>query len=306
MPKIVYISKNFRTATLGIIEQANTIIVEYQAAGYSLTLRQLYYQMVARGLLPNRQREYSRLGQIIKNARLAGLVDWNAIVDRTRAVRSNPHWDTPVDILKSSAKQYQMDKWRDQDCRIEVWIEKDALVGVIAGVCKDLDSAYFSCRGYTSASAIWRAAMRFRRYEEDNKKTVVLHLADHDPSGIDMTRDVRDRLVLLADISPGRIDVQRIALTMDQVDEYGPPPNPAKVTDSRFAGYMREYGKDSWELDALEPQVLEVLIRDHINDYLDIDDWEEKVVVENEHKGILREVTDDVAEDYEFPAVQWS
>lgn len=304
MPKIVYIQKKFRAATLRAIEQANAIIEEYQAAGYSLALRQLYYQMVARVLIPNQQREYKRLGQIIKDARLAGLVDWNAIVDRTRAVRSKSHWDTPVGILKTCARQYQMDRWRDQDYRVEVWIEKDALVGVIAGVCNDLDSAYFSCRGYTSASAIWRAAMRFRRYDRDDKRTVVLHLADHDPSGIDMTRDVRDRLDLLTFMS-GSIDVERIALTMDQVDEYTPPPNPAKVTDSRFAGYMAKYGGDSWELDALEPQVIEALIRDHIDEYRDVDDWEEKVLTEREHKDVLKGVTDDVAGDHGFPAVQW-
>lgn len=291
MPKIAYVKKNFRAATLGLIEQANEIIAEYQAAGFSLTLRQLYYQMVARAIIPNRQQEYKRLGQIINNARLAGLIDWLAIEDRTRHVRRNPHWAAPVEIMRTATEQYQMDKWRDQDYRVEVWIEKDALVGVIAGTCSKSDVAYFSCRGYTSASAVWQAARRFRLYAQSGQEIVVLHLADHDPSGIDMTRDISERLKLLAGYAGPKIETRRIALTMDQIEEHNPPPNPAKITDSRFNGYVAEYGMESWELDALEPQALAGLIEEHILGLRDDDDWKEKVAIENAHRVTLQVAT---------------
>ena len=73
----------FRASSLAIIDQANEIIDEYQADGYDLTLRQLYYQFVARNLIPNSQSEYNKLGTAINNGRLAGLIDWDAIKDRT-------------------------------------------------------------------------------------------------------------------------------------------------------------------------------------------------------------------------------
>jgi len=297
MPKIAYTTKNFRDATLALIRQANAIIAEYQSAGFSLTLRQLYYQMVARAIIPNRQQEYKRLGQIINNARLAGLVDWNAIVDRTRNLRENPHWCSPREIMQGAVDQYQMDKWRDQDFRLEAWIEKDALVGVIAGICRELDIAYFSCRGYASASEVWRAGQRLARYKNDGQDPIVLHLGDHDPSGVDMTRDIEGRLSMFGGWG---ITVKRIALNMDQIEQYNPPPNPAKITDSRFNGYAIEFGEESWELDALEPQVLVELIRDEIFTYRDPVGWAEKVALENEHRAILRQVTDDVAREHGF------
>ena len=100
-----FIDKKFAASSLAIIEQANTIIGEYAAQGFKLTLRQLYYQFVARDLLANTQRSYKRLGNIISEARLAGRVDWNAIEDRTRNLESNPHWDDPAAIIKAGGAQ---------------------------------------------------------------------------------------------------------------------------------------------------------------------------------------------------------
>lgn len=94
MPKISYIEKRFRSETLEIIDQANAIITEYEAQGFDLTLRQLYYQFVARDLIPNTQRDYKRLGSIVNDARLAGLIDWASIVDRTRNLRALGHFES--------------------------------------------------------------------------------------------------------------------------------------------------------------------------------------------------------------------
>ena len=147
MPKIAYIDKSFRDSTLGAIAQAETIIQEYQSQGFTLTLRQLYYQFVARDLIRNSQREYKRLGSIINDARLAGLIDWYSIEDRTRFLRGLNSWDSPEEIIQETASNYHRDRWNGQKWRPEVWIEKDALVGVIEGVCNELDIDYFACRG---------------------------------------------------------------------------------------------------------------------------------------------------------------
>jgi hypothetical protein len=282
MPKICYRTKRFSAESQEIVDRANGIVEEYEKQGFDLTLRQLFYQFVSRGLIANKDSEYKRLGSILNDARLAGLVDWTAIVDRTRYLRNNSHWDNPADIIQSAASSYARDKWANQPNRIEVWIEKDALVGVIAQVCKRLDVPYFSCRGYTSASEMWVAGQRLVRYLEDGQEPVILHLGDHDPSGKDMSRDIVDRLELF---TGDHVRFQRIALNMDQVDQYDPPPNPAKITDSRASAYIAEFGSESWELDALDPRVLSDLIETAVCQFIDGDRWkrEERLEAKERH-----------------------
>ena len=286
MPKINYLDKNFSESSLKIITIANKIIEDYMAQGYDLTLRQLYYQFVARDLISNKQTEYKRLGSIINDARLAGLIDWDTIVDRTRNVQSNAHWESPKEIVESCAKQFEIDKWETQEHYVEVWIEKDALVGVIENVCRRNDVSFFSCRGYTSQSEMWGASQRLlvraKRYDQ---KTIIIHLGDHDPSGIDMTRDIQDRLSLF--MRSTHIEVHRIALNMEQVEQYDPPPTQAKITDSRAEKYIQQYGGESWEIDELEPKVLEDLIDDKIAEFKDEHLWAKAVRKQNKHIATL-------------------
>ena len=259
--KQTFIVKNFRAKSRAIIIKANEIIEEYAAQGYSLTLRQLYYQFVARDLIPNTELSYKSLGSIINDGRLAGHIDWLAIEDRTRNVSAAPFWDSPADVMQAARDSYQIDMWADQPRRVEVWIEKNALTGVIHDTCRQLHVPYFACIGYVSQSEQWRAYQR-----STNHPLTILHLGDHDPSGIDMTRDNDDRLNM---VFGGDVKMIRIALNMDQIEQYNPPPNPAKVTDSRFEQYLRDFGPDSWELDALEPSVINDLIRTHVDDIRD-------------------------------------
>jgi hypothetical protein len=290
---IEYVPKQFREEALGIIEKANEICVEYQAQGYNLTLRQLYYQFVARALIANKDSEYKRLGSIVNDARLAGLLDWNHIEDRTRNLMSNSHWATPEGILRSAAHSFRLDKWDNQVWRLEVWVEKEALAGIVEKASRALDVAYFACRGYVSQSEMHVAAMRMRAYEDDGCLTKILHLGDHDPSGIDMTRDIQERLHLFG----AETEVVRIALNMDQVRLYNPPPNPAKLTDSRCTKYLEEYGDESWELDALDPATLEKLIRSHIAIHVDKEQLKEVLDREESYISRLLKVADDFRED---------
>lgn len=278
---------NFRPATLVLIEKCNTILDRYAAAGYDMTLRQLYYQLVSANEIPNSQKEYDKLGSVVNDARLAGLIDWDYIVDRTRNVRSVSHWDDPGDIINSAAKSYRIDKWADQPYRPEVWIEKDALAGVFERVCTDLDVPFFSCRGYTSQSEMYAASQRMNQYAEAGQQPYIFHFGDHDPSGIDMSRDIQGRLQLFG----VDLDFDRLALNMDQVEEYDPPPNPAKLKDSRCRGYIREYGMNSWELDALEPDVLASLVRSAIEGIIDDEKWDVARQLEREQRLSLAKVS---------------
>jgi hypothetical protein len=291
MPKVCYQDIRFSESSLTTIDSANTIIEEYQAQGYVLTLRQLYYQFVARGWLANRQSEYKRLGSIVNDGRLAGLIDWNAIEDRTRSLRELGHWAGPEEIVQVAAASFRISRWATQPVAVEVWVEKDALLGVLEGVCNRFDVPYFACRGYVSQSEQWRAARRIQqRWRERKQATVVLHLGDHDPSGIDMTRDLADRFRLLG---ARRVDVQRIALNMDQIEELSPPPNPAKLTDSRCRGYIEQYGNESWELDALEPSYLDELVSRFIGRNIrDPEAWTAAQRQEDESRTLLRSVAD--------------
>lgn len=288
MPKIKYQDINLSKGSLALVKKCNEVIREYQAQGFVLTLRQLYYQLVSRDIIPNKLTEYKRLGSIVNDARLAGLIDWHAIEDRTRELRSLPHWEHPSDIVEACADQFNVDLWRGQHFRPEVWIEKDALVGVIEGVCKELDVPYFSCRGYTSQSEMWGGAMRLRNHLLKKQLPVIFHLGDHDPSGKDMTRDITDRMEMFM----GGLKLERLALNMDQIEEYGPPPNPAKLTDSRCAGYIAEFGDSSWELDALEPRMIAALIRENILAIQDQEMFHERIKERDQHREQLRRVAE--------------
>ncbi len=267
--KQAFIEKRFNKKSAEIIEQANVIIEEYSKQDLVLTIRQLYYQFVGRGLLDNTSANYKRIVNIINDARLAGLVDWRAIEDRTRNVVSVSTWENPASIVESAVYSYRTDKWLNQPYHVEVWIEKEALTGVISQICTQVEVPYFACRGYVSQSEMYSSAQRLAHL---NKPCIILHLGDHDPSGIDMTRDNDDRLDLLS--GNADITVKRIALNMPQIKKYAPPPNPTKLTDSRATGYLEKFGKSSWELDALSPTVLRNLIKKEVAKYRDDERWE--------------------------------
>lgn len=287
MAKETFITKRFSAGTLAIIAQANEIIREYQAQGYTLTLRQLYYQFVSRDLIPNQMKEYKRLGSIISNGRLAGLIDWEAIEDRGRNLVCQSHWSSPSSIIRTALYSYQRDHWEGQTTHVEVWIEKEALVGVISDVCQELDVSYFACRGYNSQSEAYIAGKRFEQmYDEGKEDIVVLHLGDHDPSGIDMARDNQERSAMFSGFSGVRFN--RIALNYDQVEEYSPSPNPAKFTDARAVKYVEEFGSSCWELDALEPSVIAQLVRDNIEIHRDEAIFDKVIENENTQKAQLQ------------------
>lgn len=247
--------------TLWKIAKADEILRDFSARGYTLTLRQLYYQFVAKGLIPNNTREYDKLGTAINTGRLAGMLNWYHLEDRTRNLVGYATYESPGEFIKSIRHHYAIDWWKDQDTHVEVWVEKEALASVIGRAANKHRVDYFACRGYPSQSEMWRASQRMASYYDDGKECHIIHLGDHDPSGIDMTGDIERRFEMFGECI---VKVHRIALNMDQVNQYGPPPNPAKLSDTRAPEYISIYGRESWELDALDPEVIEALIEDRI------------------------------------------
>jgi len=301
-----YRDQNFKPATLELIRQANEIASEYGSQGFSLTLRQLYYRFVARDLIENTMRSYKNLGNAINNARYAGLFDWSWITDRTRNATGGDSGYTPghpEEVINPQV--YHVTQWEGQPQRVEVWVEKDALIDVVQRGAGGLRATTFSCRGYTSSSEIWAAAQRIEGYLDDPEveHVTILHLGDHDPSGIDMTRDIGTRVLEFIEGDGHRyydVEIKRIALNMDQIEQYDPPPNPAKETDSRFESYIQQYGEESWELDALEPNVLVSLIRDEIRPLIDSEKWDERRAIAAEGQATLEAVRDNYDDIIEF------
>ena len=276
----------FKTKTLQQIDRINAIIEEYLDAGYTLTVRQLYYQLVARDIIPNNEKSYKQTTSIVNDARIAGLIDWDAIEDRTRSFEQRSRWSRPQDILTASARQYHTDPWATQDKRLFLIVEKEALVGVFERVCHEFDVPLLAARGYPSASVVRDFAKR-EIEQSDDKDVVILHFGDHDPSGIDMTRDLEERFELFG--WNGEFTLKRMALNLDQIEELKPPPNPAKTTDARFVKYRQRFGDKSWELDALPPTVLSDMARNEILTHVDPRAWDKWAAgVEKARKKMLK------------------
>jgi len=281
--KKAYINKRFHKVSLQVIETTNNVITDYMGQGYDLTLRQLYYQFIANDLFPdawlvtlpggqqtkNHERNYKKLGSILNDGRLAGLVDWAAIKDRTRKPKTWQSFQNIQDALEDTIHYYCLNPWDDQESLVEIWVEKEALAGVFERTAMEYHVPLFCCRGYHSQSSAYEAAQRFRR---DPRPTTVLHFGDHDPSGLDMTRDIIARFETFGVYN---VEIDRCALNMDQVNRLNPPPSPAKITDSRAEGYIAEFGNDSWELDAINPAELNQIAEDKIEAIIDRDDWDD-------------------------------
>jgi len=269
-----FIDHEFSKDNQDIISKVQTILKEYAGQGYRLSLRQLYYQLVARGYIENSIRSYRTTGSLISNARLAGLIDWAMIEDRGRESVMNSHWKSPAEIVRTAAHSFKVDRWEGQPCYVEVMVEKDALSGILEPVCQDLDIRFTANKGYSSSSALYEAAKRIEHAAARDLEVHLFYLGDHDPSGIDMTRDIQERL---KQFTYGKFDIEtvRLALNYNQVQEWQPPENPAKEADSRYKVYVDKFGESSWELDAIEPATLADLVRDAVEDLIDDTIWDE-------------------------------
>lgn len=302
MAKEEFVCKVFNAKHQAIIDTANRIMSAYRAQGYDLSLRQLYYQFVAHHNLPNTEQNYKLLGVIISDARLAGEIDWDMLVDRGRSTVENPHWGSPADIVDAAARSFRLNLWEDQPAHVEVMVEKQALEGVLVPVCRRFDCPFSSNKGYSSSSAMYATGQRLRAHLDGGKSVVIIYLGDHDPSGIDMTRDVDDRLALFSGAGwwdndekcvvrdgdfEDRFEVVRVALNMPQIRQYNPPPNPAKMTDSRAEAYVRRFGSQSWELDALNPETLAALVTDEIERHIDFELWDARQALQDSKRADL-------------------
>jgi len=271
-----------------LLGKITEVVEDYGAQGFKLTLRQLYYQLVVKEILANKAQNYSKLSRILTDARLCGQVDWDIIEDRIRIPKMHSEWRDIQSLVRSALYTYRKDRMVGQDNYVEVWVEKDALSGVLQPITDEYHVNLMVNRGYSSISAMHDAAIRFK--ENSDKDPHILYLGDHDPSGLDMNRDIKDRLNMFG----VDVELHGIALTKAQIDKYQPPSNPAKWTDPRAKEYVEIHGEVSWELDALTPTVLHALLREELEQLIDLDMVNEIIEQEDDEKEKLRELAENI------------
>jgi len=287
-----YTDVRFGAPALQMLTRIMGVVESYQRQGYRLTLRQLYYQLVARDIIPNRLQSYQKICDLLTRGRLGGYIDWNAIEDRGRAPKMASEFDDLSDLVESAKASFRLPRWNNQEEYVELWTEKDALTSILWPIAHKYHIRLIVNKGYSSTSAMYAAHRRFDDHED--KECTMLYLGDHDPSGLDMDRDIGARLETFG---VDWVDVQRIALTKEQINEFAPPPNPAKIADPRATGYIAEHGAISWEVDALQPQDLVALIEGEIESHLDLDKF--NAVIEKEER-LKRWLTTQLKDSPEF------
>jgi hypothetical protein len=291
MAKAFYKETKFRTESLELIRRCNEIVYEFVRQNLRLTLRQLYYQLVTRNIIRNEERAYKNLSNLVSGARLAGLIDWDAIEDRIRVPAIPPEWNDIAELVKDALDSYRLPRWKGQSNYVELWVEKDALAGVLSPIASEFHAPLMVNRGYSSQSAMHEAAGRFIR-EKDRDQKIILYLGDFDPSGEDMVRDIAYRMEMFQ----VDVHVRKIALTLAQVKKYKPPPNPAKLTDPRSKEFIAQYGASSWEVDAINPAELRKIIIKEFGSLIDRPKMQAIVEKETADKNQLREVAQKIME----------
>jgi len=282
------------------VTAVNRIIRQYTIP---LTLRQIYYRLVVQNLIPNLRSAYNGLSAQLVRAREMREVDESRITDRSRSIEDRA-FDSPTAFLEAAIwtteNRFFYRYWKTQGVYCEAWVEKDALSQVIAGAVEELNTIVAPSRGYSSYSYVRDAVRRFQKNRGPAERVVVLHFADHDPSGLDMTRDLQDRFNAYSRGFLFSVEVKRIALSFDQVRQYDLIPNPTKVTDSRAAGYMAQYGDECWELDAIEPDELVRLVRESAeSEVTDWDAWDELKVQDEKEREQIRKAIEELKDKYQ-------
>jgi len=258
-----------------LIDEAYKVL----ASHHPMTLRQVFYRLVAAQVIENRQNRYKSLSRVLVKGRQDGTIPWEWIEDRLRRPRAVGMWSDLNHFGEAVVDGYRRDVWPNQPDYVEVWLEKDALSGIFERALRPYGVTLNVGRGYDSWSSIWAAAQRYeRRRAEDGTDTTILHFGDFDPSGQDMVRSLKERLAFFGCWPI----IEKIAITAEDIERYDLPPNPAKLSDSRSDGFIARHGNNCVELDALPPEILSKMIVEEVEASMDLEALAETVEQENE------------------------
>ena len=247
--------------SLELLIQVQEIINSYD---FALTLRQIYYQLVARQIIPNEQRYYKKLSRLCVAGRDEGILPEEGFADRLREVDKLSSWSDLNEFMQTVKRSYRKDKWQNQDNYLEIWTEKDALRSVLTEITYQYDVALMVARGQLSRTEVYKTAGRYKA--QSDKKCRLYYCGDFDPSGLSIYDSIKKRVM---DFGVS-INFKRIALTQEQIEKYQLPSDPAKQSDPNYNKFVSIYGSDMVvELDSLPPDVLRKIIEDCILQNID-------------------------------------
>jgi len=260
--------------TAETLSQIKKVMAQYDQR---LTIRQIYYRLVADFGLRNHINSYKRIGKILGDARLRGEIPFSAIEDRTREISPYDSTDFETvgqfmtkwyDRLDELELYYSVPKWYGQPERVVMMVEKQALQGIFSDVCQRWQVDLMVCKGYPSLTQQYELAERMVDRIEEDQNLNIIYFGDFDPSGENIPDKMQERLY--QDFNMSFTSFTKEALTMEQVDAWGLPPAPAKTTDTRTQGFIEKYGVGMQvELDAIKPNQLSKMINDSIARHYD-------------------------------------
>jgi hypothetical protein len=240
-------------------------LIDYAARHAPVTARQLFYACTVAHLVEKTENCYAKIQQRAVKLRRNGSLDWAHIVDGTRSAREPLMYNSIEEGVDNMLDWLRLDPWTEHDDQLQLWLEKDALAGVIEPVTREYGVPLFVARGYSSVTFLHDAAERIERI---GKRAFVYHLGDFDPSGVDASRALESGLREFA--PEASISFERIAVTEAQIDDMSLPSRPTKSSDPR----AEKFDGDSVELDAIPPDDLRDLVRETIEQHIDRDDIE--------------------------------
>lgn len=260
--------KAFREALYAIVNAAQPA-----------TVRQVFYQATVRGLIPKEETGYRKVQQSLAQMRVDGELPFEWIADNTRWMRKSPSYDSIEEALRDTAQFYRRSLWSAGNVNVEVWIEKDALAGVILDVTNAYDVPLMVSKGFASLSFLYETGATIR---SRGKPTFIYHLGDHDPSGRAAADAIERDLRRYAGDVP--VHFEALAVLPEQIKNWSLPSRPTKVTDSRTKKWT---GGESVELDAIPPDELRRIVRAAIEQHIDQRQLEILRIAENSEREIL-------------------
>jgi hypothetical protein len=281
---------------------------EIAAETWPITGRGVGYRLLNRGVIATMADMAAVYEQLVE-AREAGLIPWDWIVDETRDLEIRTSYKDRKTAYETLLYNYRHPLWRSQPYDCEIWSEKGTVRGLIKEVLDEYRLGLRVFHGYTSATCLYEVASEIRR------PLIALYVGDHDPSGCDMREsDIPERLKRYGEMveMEAEVDFQVVALTMDQIRRHDLPSIDAKPKDPRHKQYVKKHGSKCWELDALDPRQLRQILRDAIEPLIDTDTWDEAKDAERnakrEFEGAVRKwaAVEDPLSDEIQDAMRWS
>lgn len=268
-----------RRSTKAEVERRRARLLEIVEAMNPMTVRQVFYQATVRGLVEKSEAGYTKVQSDLVLMRRSGLLPYAWLADNTRWQRKPTTFNGIEEALEATASFYRKSLWTDADAYVEVWLEKDALAGVVYPITSVFDVPLMVARGYASLSFLYNAA---EHINELDVPAYIYHLGDYDPSGVNAGEKIEETLRELA--SDAEINFERIAVTPEQIAGWDLPTRPTKATDTR----AKDFGEISVELDAIEPSRLRAILQEAIEYHLPPRHFEVLKAAEDSERDLLR------------------